>query len=900
MKRKTSKLLAIVISLIMTFSLVPSIFNGTALASEGKGFSSTQVYQLSKSLSATPLTFEAWIKLSPTQTGRAGIIFGNYKDNSSNALSFEIKENGNPRVYYGKTTASTVKEYVFTTVDVRSTDWVHLAFAWEGNNLHCYLNGELKASTVIAPPALTLSNNLCIGGDLRPGNVQYFKGLIKQVAVFKDMRTQAEIQADMNELAVNDPDVLVAYNINSSDERFTDLTGGGNTAISKWYTRDEINIPDDYEFSFMAIGDTQIVTYNFTSQLHNIYDYVVDNAQTKKVKHVFGLGDITDRDTDAEWNEAKKQIARMDGVVNYSIIRGNHDIYSTNKNMKLSSKYDQIYGPTTSPYAEQYTYCFEGEGADFRARNTIHFFSSSSRDYMVVALDYGASDNVLAWANEMVEAHPYHNVIVTTHAYLATDGTTLDAGDNCPPTRDYNSSNSYGVNNGDHMWDEFIKKHENIVLVMSGHDPMDDLLMVQTEGEKGNIVTQILIDPQAMDIGDPTGMVATFYVAENGEDVTVEWYSTIKNLYYKQTNNYSFKLNVIEREVKTAVTYNANGGSGEMQPSYLSIGETLTLPSCAFTAPKNHVFKGWSFTQNGEIITTETLELSSDVTLYAIWERVPYKVTFNANGGTGEMATVDCYTDSYTLPSCDFTPPSSNYRFKGWAKVSVGNPIKTSAILLSSDVTLYAIWERIPCTVTFNANGGSGSMESATVSSSFYTLPSCEFTPPANNYEFKGWALTENGTVITDEKLSMQQDVTLYAIWGEKATYVISASANNGGTISVQNQTTVYSGDSLTVTITANEGYAISSVVVNGVSVGAVSSYTFENVNQDCTITVTFVSTQTPPVVGPETPTTPGGDGSSAGSAGCSKSDNGDLSSIAFMCLLSVLVVSLTKKKRYA
>ena len=321
-----------------------------------------------------------------------------------------------------------------------------------------------------------------------------------------------------------------------------------------WLSASEINIPIEYDFSFMAIGDPQIITENEPEKLKNIYDYVIDNVQTKKVQHVFGLGDITDNDTFSEWNIAKEQIARMDSVVPYSIIRGNHDILSSKNlnngvlSMKVSTNFDEIYGTPNSPYANQYTYCFEGEGEEFRARNTIHFFSSTTRDYMVVALDYGASDNVLNWANEIIKAHPYHNVIVTTHNYLDIDGTTSDKGEGSVPSRDYNLDNSYGVNDGNDMWNKLISKHKNIILVLCGHHPLDQLLMVKSTGDKGNEIAQILIDPQGMDKGDAKGMVATFYVDKNGEDITVEWYSTIKNQYYKKSNNYSFKVNVIERE----------------------------------------------------------------------------------------------------------------------------------------------------------------------------------------------------------------------------------------------------------------------------------------------------------------------------------------------------------------
>jgi hypothetical protein len=74
----------------------------------------------------------------------------------------------------------------------------------------------------------------------------------------------------------------------------------------------------------------------------------------------------------------------------------------------------------------------------------------------------------------------------------------------------------------------------------------------------------------------------------------------------------------------------------------------------------------------------------------------------------------------------------------------------------------------------------------------------------------------------------------------------ITASARDGGSISSAETVSVCYGNSRTFNVTANTGYHIVDVTVNGSSVGAVSSYTFSNVNADYSITATFVVTTTP------------------------------------------------------
>ena len=75
---------------------------------------------------------------------------------------------------------------------------------------------------------------------------------------------------------------------------------------------------------------------------------------------------------------------------------------------------------------------------------------------------------------------------------------------------------------------------------------------------------------------------------------------------------------------------------------------------------------------------------------------------------------------------------------------------------------------------------------------------------------------------------------------GGSTRYIIDAEAGSGGSISPDGRVRVSSGDDQTFRITADEGYAVSDVIVDGDSVGAVSRYTFENVREDHTIEVIF------------------------------------------------------------
>ena len=72
-------------------------------------------------------------------------------------------------------------------------------------------------------------------------------------------------------------------------------------------------------------------------------------------------------------------------------------------------------------------------------------------------------------------------------------------------------------------------------------------------------------------------------------------------------------------------------------------------------------------------------------------------------------------------------------------------------------------------------------------------------------------------------------------------SYTVSASAGEGGSVSPSGKTSVDKGDDLTFAITPDEGYVVDDVLVDGVSVGSVTSYTLRDVSKAHTISVSFV-----------------------------------------------------------
>ena len=148
-----------------------------------------------------------------------------------------------------------------------------------------------------------------------------------------------------------------------------------------------------------------------------------------------------------------------------------------------------------------------------------------------------------------------------------------------------------------------------------------------------------------------------------------------------------------------------------------------------------------------------------------------FYVNYDSNGGAGSMHRDRISSNEYVTRECDFT--YEGHRFSKWALNSVTGQQYDEGEKISGitgDITLYALWTdntpQVNYNVSFNPNGGSGTMADQKTNGATYSVPACSFT--REEYKFKEWALGNEsgakysvGSTITD----IDADFTLYAIW---------------------------------------------------------------------------------------------------------------------------------------
>lgn len=514
-----------IVSVLLCGLLVLCALPASAAEEEGLRLSDTDRYQMTAAFGKKmPLTYEATVKMDKNPSNPF-FLFSNWEDVFEDSVSIYFEKDGRMVFMIGKKEGGPETKVIFDKTKLTADVWTHVAVVLQPKKslVSYYINGELVQSLSCEIPDLELTRKMQIGSELNSDNAYFFHGLIRDAALYEDQRTPEEIKADSSG-NYGTAGMLAGYDLTDGDcEEFQDLSKNKNTlkrvGMEAFFS--DKAAAKNYAYSFCVIGDTQKIARYHPDMVDGLYDWVEDNLQSKKIKSVLHMGDITDLSYQYEYKNALENFRRIKDKTELVITRGNHD--------------------STETFTSWFTYEEFGKYVDGAyEQNMINVwreFKVGDTQYLVITLDYGPSDEVLAWANQVVAAHPKHKVIVTTHAYVYLDGKPSTPASSTAP------KNHQGNNNGEDVWNKFVKKHNNIFLVLSGHHSCDRVEVDQAKGDHGNVVTQMLIDFQGVDdYYDGTGMVTMLYFGKDGNTLEVETYSTAKKMYYLKENQFKVDL----------------------------------------------------------------------------------------------------------------------------------------------------------------------------------------------------------------------------------------------------------------------------------------------------------------------------------------------------------------------
>ena len=224
------------------------------------------------------------------------------------------------------------------------------------------------------------------------------------------------------------------------------------------------------------------------------------------------------------------------------------------------------------------------------------------------------------------------------------------------------------------------------------------------------------------------------------------------------------------------VAFEPNGGSGTMEPMTLTYGRVAYLRANAFTRA-DKTFAGWRTEDgtayaNGAIVSNLTAEADATVTLVAQWGGKAFTITFDSAGGSSVAAITQLAGTTVTAPD---DPTRAGFVFGGWSPA-------LPETMPASNLTVTAQWmdPAKVCSLTFNPNGGEGTMATMTVPvGGAVTVPANAFTK--TGCAFAGWNTKSDGTgasPASGKPMTLSESTTLYAQW---RSYRVTFNLSEGG-----------------------------------------------------------------------------------------------------------------------
>ena len=224
-------------------------------------------------------------------------------------------------------------------------------------------------------------------------------------------------------------------------------------------------------FTFAVLPDTQ--NYVITPTNNHIMtaqaQWFVAQRDPLDIAFVAGVGDVVDNYiSDAQWTRASDNLAIMDaGGVPNSVLPGNHDFNLAtgdfakyNQYLPVSRYRDATWNSPAASYGGYYGQNqFGPDAADRQNMDNYALFTAGGMDFLLINLELNPPDDVLAWAQRVLTAHPNRRAIVATHAYVNVSGAfSLQVQRTDVPG-----------NSGAAIWQKLVQPNCNVFLVVNGH-----------------------------------------------------------------------------------------------------------------------------------------------------------------------------------------------------------------------------------------------------------------------------------------------------------------------------------------------------------------------------------------------------------------------------------------------
>jgi hypothetical protein len=254
-------------------------------------------------------------------------------------------------------------------------------------------------------------------------------------------------------------------------------------------------------FTIVVLPDTQYYAAEYPEILEAQTQWIVRRRDTEHIALVLHEGDVVDADEPRQWDVAARSLHELDGVVPYVLAAGNHDYRRAGSHVGRETSINAYFPPSGLAATDWFGGTFEPGHIE----NSFAVVTAGGKPWLIVALEFGARDTVLAWADGILHRYPTLPAIVVTHAYLYSDGTRYDHVtrlDQLWNPHQYLADGHPGdVNDGEEIWRKLVSKNSNVRFVLCGHDLADGVGRLTSVRPDGSTVHELLANYQAGALG---------------------------------------------------------------------------------------------------------------------------------------------------------------------------------------------------------------------------------------------------------------------------------------------------------------------------------------------------------------------------------------------------------------
>lgn len=225
--------------------------------------------------------------------------------------------------------------------------------------------------------------------------------------------------------------------------------------------------------------------------------WLADNVRRQNIVFVSHVGDIVDINNEEQWTLARECLDRLHGVVPYALVVGNHDMTRDGD----TSLFQRFFPPERFAGLAWYGGAYRHDRPDQRVSagnvNSFQLFSAAGLDFIHLALECNAPDDVLAWAGDLLARHAARRALISTHMDLGVLARPqTEEGFKHDPTGRMQWVKVHGKrgNSPQQMWDKLYSRHPNVHFVFSGDQSRISALTLVGQGSVGHTVRALLSD----------------------------------------------------------------------------------------------------------------------------------------------------------------------------------------------------------------------------------------------------------------------------------------------------------------------------------------------------------------------------------------------------------------------